>query len=624
MMKEHRKLIAFKKRGLLSQKEFNDFLEYARRIAVFDPTYKRWVIDERKLNMLSKEELEYILETLRRYTTLTTTEIQEILSLRFSEEKCRSVGVDERLVVRRCSRELESLLEKEPSLNSMLERRGRYLVVKSIIYLEPLKKLLGEKYGINLLYDKRLTTVTINRLNGRLYVSFYRVDKPLYEVLSRVGTLTYNEERVVLGPNKEYMGTNLVRRKLRVYNLDWRKGVYETSVALFHRVKRALEATGLNVVVDIEELGDITYTFRPSFKLYPHQEEALRIWLREKRGTIAIFTRGGKSFIALAAINELKKPTIILVPTRELVLTWSRYLEEYLGIPRGLVGRMGGGEKSIKEITVSTYSSAVKYIKELTGKFEFAIFDEAHHVPAATFKEVALGLDSLYRMALSATPKRRDGNEELLYALCGDLIYNLSYADLLALKVVAPIEVFDTIFVEGWEEKLSALINILRKHEGSKTLIFTQRLDTARRIYEKLVRSGFKVEMITGETPSVKREIAFKKFLEGRVNILVTTTVLDEGITVPDAEVAVIFEGSGEARQMIQRVGRVLGYHPGKTAKVYEIVDITNPREKSAYRRRSWVKELYLVKNLEKYVQYVKEGREDDIKTSFQRRIDSF
>lgn len=623
MMREHNGLIAFRKRGLLSQKKFEQFLELARRIAVFDPETKKWKISLEKLGRLNASEVRSILDELREYTDLDDEKVEAILSLYSVEyiEKCARVAIDKKLVVRECAEKLREIIETE-NLKTLFEERGRFLLVRSILYLPRIREVL-QRHGIEVRYDEKMTTAVFQRLNGKLYVSFYRIDKPLYKLLSSLGTLVYNEERVKLGPSKEYMGTELIKRKLRVYNIDWRRGVYDTSIGLLKSIEKTLSNYGFHIVKEIEELPDLKLKLEKKFALYPHQEEALRLWLRERRGTIAIFTRGGKSFIALGAIYSLRKPTLILVPTRELVYTWTRYLNEYLGVPRGLIGRLGGGEKLVREITVSTYSSAVKYIEELKGRFELAIFDEAHHVPASTFKEVALNIDSLYRMALSATPRRRDGNEGLLYALCGELIYTLTYADLLKLKMVAPIEVFETIFAVGEDDKLKRLLDILDRHKDAKTIIFTQRLATAEKIFNTL-KGRMKVELITGETPSIKREMAFKKFLDGRVNIIVTTTVLDEGITVPDAEVAIIYEGSGEARQMIQRIGRVIGYHPGKTAKIYELVDVNNPREKNAYRRRSWVRELYMVEGLDKYVKYVKEGKEDEIRPSYQYHIDAY
>jgi DNA repair helicase RAD25 len=106
---------------------------------------------------------------------------------------------------------------------------------------------------------------------------------------------------------------------------------------------------------------------------------------------------------------------------------------------------------------------------------------------------------------------------------------------------------------------------------GSKVLVFTQFIDQAEELYKRLREAGVAAELITSEEGN--REVALRRFGVGASRAVVTTTVLDEGIDVPDAEVAVIVSGTGSKRQMIQRVGRVVRATPGKrVARVYEIV----------------------------------------------------
>jgi superfamily II DNA or RNA helicase len=48
--------------------------------------------------------------------------------------------------------------------------------------------------------------------------------------------------------------------------------------------------------------------------------------------------------------------------------------------------------------------------------------------------------------------------------------------------------------------------------------------------------------------------------------------VLDEGIDVPDASVAIIISGTGSSREYIQRLGRILRKREGKRARLIELV----------------------------------------------------
>jgi superfamily II DNA or RNA helicase len=77
----------------------------------------------------------------------------------------------------------------------------------------------------------------------------------------------------------------------------------------------------------------------------------------------------------------------------------------------------------------------------------------------------------------------------------------------------------------------------------------------------------------------------FDRFRSGKVNCIVSTTVLDEGIDVPDADVAIVLSGSGSERQLMQRIGRVLRHRDGKTALVVEIVTRNTVEEKIAEKR---------------------------------------
>jgi len=617
--------LQFERRKGLSAEEFERFLVNARKIAYFDKSRKVWVVSEKKLLRLNREELVNTLNSLRELSTLTEDQVHVILANYSSSvgDRNERLSVTSFLEVRGPAQLIEKIL-RDADFSGMVTSKNGRLYLTSLLGLKVFAERLREKYGVQLDYSVDLFSVKVYREEASLRLSFKYIDKDLAMLLLNEGVLTYNVEKPVIGSDGEYQGSELVQRTLKVARMNWGDKTLIAPVALLEKYLSRLAALGLKPEVQITEKPDIKTPLRKNFTLLPHQEEAFSLWAKRKRGTIAIFTRGGKSFIALEAIQYLRKPTLILVTTQELMATWLDYLEKYLSLPRHFIGVLGAGEQKIREITVATYSSAVKYIELIKDKFEFVVFDEAHHVPATTFKNVALQVDALYRLALSATPTRRDNNHNLLYELCGGLLYTLSYEDLVRLKVVAPIERFQAFFAESEEEKLHRLYEILREYPGSKAIVFTQYLKTAETVYSFLQEKGIKAVLVTGQTPSAKRELLFRDFLEGRANVIVSTTVLDEGITVPDAELAVIYEGSGEGRQMIQRIGRVLGYQPGKTAKVFEIINITNPKEKYAYLRRSWVRELYVFEGLKKYVEATKKGQTDEIKPSYQRRIDSF
>jgi len=53
---------------------------------------------------------------------------------------------------------------------------------------------------------------------------------------------------------------------------------------------------------------------------------------------------------------------------------------------------------------------------------------------------------------------------------------------------------------------------------------------------------------------------------------MVTSKVLNEGIDVPEANVAIVVSGSGSVREHVQRLGHILHGREGKQAVLYELV----------------------------------------------------
>ena len=68
---------------------------------------------------------------------------------------------------------------------------------------------------------------------------------------------------------------------------------------------------------------------------------------------------------------------------------------------------------------------------------------------------------------------------------------------------------------------------------------------------------------------------------------MVSARVLNEGIDVPDADVAIIVGGAFGEREHVQRIGRLLRPVPGKRALIYELVTLfTNEACQASERRR--------------------------------------
>ena len=82
-------------------------------------------------------------------------------------------------------------------------------------------------------------------------------------------------------------------------------------------------------------------------------------------------------------------------------------------------------------------------------------------------------------------------------------------------------------------------------------------------------------------------EPILEAFAAGHYRFLATSKALNEGVNVPEANVAVILSGSGSVREHVQRLGRILRRRKGKQAVLYEVVTRGTVEEYQSKRRRN-------------------------------------
>jgi superfamily II DNA or RNA helicase len=370
----------------------------------------------------------------------------------------------------------------------------------------------------------------------------------------------------------------------------------------------------------------------------PYQSEAIAAWRKARgRGVVVLPTGAGKSHVAVLAIDDKRRSALVIAPTLDLVRQWYDLLGSTFRVPIGVVG---GGEHDVRPITVCTYDSAHLHMDHLGARFGLVIFDECHHLPSAAYAMAARSCLAPFRLGLTATPERTDGREAELSRLVGPIVYRREITELsgdyLAEYDVERIAVELTdeeraVYEEeravyrafvgmhhirmsspaGWSEfvmlssrsadgrramaayrrqralafaapaKLDFVGDLLHTHRADRCILFTQDNSTAYTIARR-----FLVPVITHQTKVKERSAILKGLSDGSLGAVVTSKVLNEGVDVPDANVAVVISGSGSVREHVQRLGRVLRKREGKRAILYELVTAKTSEELTSDRRR--------------------------------------
>ena len=188
-----------------------------------------------------------------------------------------------------------------------------------------------------------------------------------------------------------------------------------------------------------EERTRYALPYAPCLTLTPrdYQSAAVSAWLRAgARGMVVLPTGAGKTVIALDALGRLGVRALVIVPTIELLRQWHAQIASALQLPGDAIGIVGGGERRLGPITVITYDSAAMRGRSLDG-FGLLIFDEAHHLPALSYRLIVKRCPAPWRLGLSATVARADGRDVDLEDLIGPIVYQREAEELASQKHIA-------------------------------------------------------------------------------------------------------------------------------------------------------------------------------------------
>jgi superfamily II DNA or RNA helicase len=385
--------------------------------------------------------------------------------------------------------------------------------------------------------------------------------------------------------------------------------------------------------------------------LHPAQRAALRAWqsgrtvdgtVPPRWGCLELPTGTGKTLLAIALLRELALPTLVCVPTIQLMTQWYWELRQALG---GEIGLLGGGHHLPNDrVTVAVYDSAAIHLERLGDRWAFLVLDEVHNLAGWHTRAAAFSC-APYRLGLSATLDGSPATLTTIRELVGPTVYQASLdlfvGTLLTDYAVQQISVrlseaekadYDAdmatyrAFVaahhlQPWREsdfaafqrlaastndgraaqlayrrartlaqhpcaKLEALGFLLRRHSDERGLVWAGEnrvvLDVARR---------FGIPAIISTTPVRERDWILDEFRAGRLRAIVSNEVLSEGLNVGPLRWAVMLSLRSQRRRSVeQKLGRLLRRDPGKRyAVLYQLVTEATLDTSLARRRKTSV-----------------------------------
>lgn len=260
---------------------------------------------------------------------------------------------------------------------------------------------------------------------------------------------------------------------------------------------------------------------------------------------------------------------LILAPTRELALQIESDAQELTKFTDlHLVTLLGGVDfdkqkkqldQNFVDIIVATPGRLIDFVEQKEvwlDQLEFLVIDEADRL-------LDMGFIPSVKRIVRFSPRKEQRQTLMFSATFSYDVLNLAQQWLFE-PVTVEIEpekktnadVEQRVYMVANQDKYKLLQDILRDEPIEKVMIFANRRDQVRRLYDHLKKDGYKVVMLSGEIAQDKRLKMLDQFKNGKHNIMIATDVAGRGIHVDNVSHVINFTLPEQSDDYVHRIGR--------------------------------------------------------------------
>lgn len=388
------------------------------------------------------------------------------------------------------------------------------------------------------------------------------------------------------------------------------RGLTDKTTSLFndHDIRyEVLDKRSLGTCLNVRFQG----TLRPKQRLVANQ------LLKNETGVLCASTGFGKTVIGLYALAQRGVSTLIITNRKELATQWRISAEIFLDLPRESIGTISSGKvkpTGIVDIAmVQTLANQKDWQKEI-GRYGMIIVDECHHAAARQYESVLKRYTAKYVLGLSATPRRRDGHQPIVYMQCGPVRYRVNLKKenqsqpLMHRLCVRPTP-FKSALVSNEQRKIKIqdVFKELILDQNRNAFIFSDVLEayregrfsvviTERREHLEILRKGLseikQLAVLYGSMKSKERAKEITKLKsfskeQGGAVLLATGKLIGEGFDEAKLDTLFLTMPISDRSVLIQYVGRLHRLCDQKTeVRVVDYRDCQDPRLEKMFLKR--------------------------------------
>lgn len=376
---------------------------------------------------------------------------------------------------------------------------------------------------------------------------------------------------------------------------------YENYKERYQIIKHQREAAKLDEITSIEK-----YTLQPNSMQVGFITNLKKILAAgEKRALLISATGTGKTYASAFAMRELGFRRVLFLVHRGQLARQTRKSYEKVFANTVSMGLVGAGyheyEADYVFATVQTLNRDEHLLQYAKDAFDCIVLDEAHHVPADTYRKIMDHFTPKLWLGMTATPDKRDDNVEgrnvyeifnyqiayeirLQQAMEENLLCPFHYFGITDLSMIGDEEAARDFNMLTSDERVRHIVNQADYYGYSgdkvKGLIFCSNIKETEELSEKFNQiinpatgKNFRTVALNGSASEQERQGAFERLAmnedessEDRqpLDYIFSVEILNEGVDIVEVNQVIMLRPTQSPIVFIQQLGRGLRKASGK------------------------------------------------------------
>jgi superfamily II DNA or RNA helicase len=336
--------------------------------------------------------------------------------------------------------------------------------------------------------------------------------------------------------------------------------------------------------------------------LWDYQVDAVEALVQHGRGVISCPPRSGKTRILCEVQRRLNLQTLWVAPTERIVTQTQRVLEGFFGqcYSVQLVGTAAESAAAHRKVVVCTNATASMLSDAFLATRQMWVVDEVHHGASDQLQDLGARMPHVfYRMGATGTFFRSGLDDLALHALLSNVVYQISASELLRQGHLVPVNVAilpvpterlrrlpptfhggghgtEGVHEHDLRNRIVAGVCVMLAQRGHRVLCLVGTISQGKILLDMLRRElprsadpeSPAVDFACSKVPDFAQERMLERFADGRLKVLIGTTLLGEGVDLPTADAMVLARGEQAEVSLTQAIYRVCTAVAGKSRSI--------------------------------------------------------